>query len=121
MKDNDILIARQEGGTRKTVVVDGDTADCERVNRQVRERTAAEAAKKKQHEAYLAQLEAEKKARSEAECAKRRKRKQLTAGLILSVAILMALTLTGLMHEVVGMAFLAGDAAAFGWFLGRNG
>lgn len=118
--NNDIHITRQEGGTCKTVVVDGDTADCERVNRQIRERTAAEADKKKQRADCLAKMEAAKKAEAEAAASKRRKRRQLTAGLVLSVATLMALTLAGLMHEVVGMAFLAGDAAALGWQIGRH-
>lgn len=116
MNDNDILIARQEGGTTKTVVVDGEAADFERMERRKKERQEAEIAKAKQYEAYLAHMEAVKKAKA----ARQRNRLFLTLGLVLSVTALMALTLTGLMHTTVGTVFIAGAAAAFGWQIGRN-
>lgn len=119
MNDNDILIARKAGDTVKTAVIDGDAADFERQNRRVKERQAAEAAKRKQEAENARLFQLMEEATKREEYRKRRKRVQFGIVLVLSVAALMAMTLTGLMHTVVGMAFIAGDAAAFGWMLGR--
>lgn len=120
MNDNDILIARQEGGTVKTVVVDGDVAEFERMERRKKERQQAEDAKRKQEADYARQRQLEKAAIEQAEFARRRRQVCLVFGLLLSVGGLMALTLTNLMHTVVGMAFISGAATTFGWMLGRN-
>lgn len=121
MNDNDILIARKTEGGCKTAVIDGEAADFERMERRKKERQEAEEAKREQHKNYMAHMEAAKKAKAEAERRKRKARVQLGFGMVLTVGGLAALTLAGLMHTVVGMAFIAGDAAAFGWLLGRNG
>ena len=119
MNDNDILIARKTENGSRSVVIDGDAADCERQNRRVKERQAAEAAKRKQEAECARMRQMEKEAAERAEYAKRRNRVQLGVAMFASVAALVAMTLTGLIHNVVGMAFIAGDAAAFGWMLGR--
>ncbi|MBO4938874.1 MAG: hypothetical protein J6C98_07745 [Oscillospiraceae bacterium] len=118
MNDNDILIARKTEGGCRTVVIDGDTADFERQNRRVRERQQAEEAKRREEAEFARRMKEEKEAAYRAECVRRRKRAGLAAGLVLSAAALMAMTLVGLMHTVVGMAFIAGDAAVFGYHIG---
>lgn len=118
MSDNDILIARKTEGGCRTVVIDGDTADFERQNRRVRERQMAEEAKRKEEAEFARRMRDEREAAYRAECDRRRKRVCMVFGLALSVGALMAMTLVGLMHTVVGMAFIAGDAAVFGYHIG---
>lgn len=119
MNDNDILIARKTESGSRSVVIDGDVADFERQNRRVKDRQAAEAAKRKQEAENARLFQLMEEAAKREEYNKRRKRVQLGIAMVASVAALVAMTLTGLMHTVVGMAFIAGDAAAFGWMLGR--
>lgn len=119
MCDNDILIARKAGDTVKTALIDGDVADCERQNRRVKERLSAEEEKRRAEAAYHKQCQELKAAMEREERRRRKKRAQLGIAMVASVAALMAMTLVGLIHTVVGMAFIAGDAAVCGWALGR--
>ncbi|MBO4938504.1 MAG: hypothetical protein J6C98_05830 [Oscillospiraceae bacterium] len=118
MSDNDILIARKTEGGCRTVVIDGDTADFERQNRRVKERQATEEARRKEEAEIARRMREEKEEASRADFARRRRKVALAFGLVLSAGALMAMTLLGLMHTVVGMAFIAGDAAAFGYQIG---
>lgn len=120
MNDNDILIARKTEGGSRSVVVDGDTVDFDRQNRRVRERKNAEEAKRKEEAAYHKWCQEQQAAMERAEQAKRRRHVHMGIALVLSVGALMAMTMAGLIHTVVGMAFIAGDAAVCGWFAGRN-
>lgn len=116
MSDNDILIARKTEGGCRSVVIDGDTADFARQNRRVKERAEAEEAKRKA-EIELARIrKMEKEAAEKAEYEKRRKQVRMLSVLVLSVGALMAMTMGGLMDQVVGMVFIAGDAAVCGYF-----
>lgn len=120
MNDNDILIARKTEGGCKTAVIDGEVADFDRINNRIKGHRDDEEAEKRDYEAYLKHMHNCQKKKADAEFARRRRQVYLTFGLVLSVGGLMALTLTGLMHTVVGMAFIAGAAAVLGWMLGRN-
>lgn len=119
MNDNDILIARKTESGHRSAVIDGDVADFERQNRRVKDRQAAEDAKRKQEAECARMRQMEKEAAERAEYARRRKQVHMGIALVLSVGALMVMTLVGLIHTVVGMAFIAGDAAACGWLLGR--
>lgn len=120
MNDNDILIARKTEGGSRSIVIDGDAADFDRQNRRVKIRQAAEEAKRKEEAAYRKWCQDNQAAIERAEQAKRRRHVHMGIALVLSVGALMAMTMAGLMHTVVGMAFIAGDAAVCGWFAGRN-
>lgn len=119
MCDNDILIARKEGDTVKAVHIDGDAADFERQNNRVKERKASEAAKRREEAAYQKYCQELKAAMEKAQREKRKRQVQAGLALALSVGALMAMTLAGLMHTVVGMVFIAGAAAACGLKAGR--
>ena len=114
MNDNDILIARKTEGGCRSVVIDGDTADFERQNRRVKDRQAAEEAKRTQEAEFAKRRQAEKEAAERAAYTKRRKQILMAVSLAVTTAAMIGLIHFGQMTYILGMAFNAVIAAVYG-------